>query len=145
MKTKEQILQAVKDGKKSSCLDQRDFHRLVCFFPVSEWPWFDLGLTEGATAPKVEELSPENVLRHLQSDLSFAFSKALNKRGISSSFMFEVISMWMWVLDDPLADWGEEHYSMYGLPLYKAVAIKYELPNPIGVDSGSEDKYNEEN
>jgi len=30
---------------------------------------------------------------------------------------------------------------MYGLPLFKATAIKYGFPNPIGDDSGSERKY----
>jgi hypothetical protein len=33
---------------------------------------------------------------------------------------------------------------MYGLPLFKATALKYGFNNPIGDDLGSEDKYNEE-
>jgi hypothetical protein len=29
------------------------------------------------------------------------------------------------------------------LPLYKAVALKYGFPNPIGDDAGTEEKYSE--
>ena len=32
---------------------------------------------------------------------------------------------------------------MYGLPLLKAVAVKYGFKNPIGDDEGTEDKYSE--
>ena len=141
MKTKAQILEAVRNGKTSGCLDGRDFSRLVSFFPVSDWEAFGFELKEGATPPEPLELTQENLLKRLEHDLAFAFEKALDKRGISSSLMHEVIKMWMWVLDDPLHD--RDDYAMYGLPLYKAVASKYNFPNPIGEDSGSEDKYDE--
>ena len=36
-----------------------------------------------------------------------------------------------------------DEYPMYGLPIFKATAIKYGFENPIGEDSGSEDYYNE--
>lgn len=139
MKTREQMLDAVKAGKKPGCIDGRDFARLVAFFPVSEWVHFGFSLTEGAEPPAPEDLTEGNVLKHLTSDLEFGFEKALNQRGISASLMYEVVKMWLWVLDDPLKDFGE--YAQYGLPLFKAVAIKYNLPNPIGDDSGSEEKY----
>jgi hypothetical protein len=32
---------------------------------------------------------------------------------------------------------------MYGLPIFKATAQKYGFNNPIGEDTGSEEKYNE--
>ena len=32
---------------------------------------------------------------------------------------------------------------MYGLPIFKATAVKYGFENPIGEDTGSEKKYNE--
>jgi hypothetical protein len=126
MKTKEQILTAIESGKRKSeiaFIEARDFKRLTDFFPVSDWHKFGFELKEGAKAPEPEELTEENVLKHLKSDLAFAFEKALNMRGISSSLMFEVIKTWMWVLDDPLMNFNK--YSMYGLPLYKAVALKY--------------------
>ena len=86
-----------------------------------------------------KEYTEENILQELKSDVAFGFDKALDNRGISSSLMYEVVKMWMWVLDDELMDF--DNYSMYGLPLFKAVALKYGFDNPIGDDSGSEDKY----
>lgn len=144
MKTKKQILDAVKNGKKTQAIDERDFSRLVDFFPIKDWEIFGFEVKAECDKNKIpppEKLTKKNVLSHLKSDLEFAFEKALNKRGISSSCMYEVIKMWLWVLDDELADF--DNYAMYGLPLYKAVALKYNLENPIGKDSGDEDKYNE--
>jgi len=147
MKTKEQILAMVESGERKSeisFIEARDFKRLIDFFPVSDWSKFGFTLKEGVEAkdvPEPKELTKENVLKQLENDLNFAFEKALNKRGISSSLMFEVIKMWMWVLDDPLMNF--DSYPMYGLPLYKAVALKYGFENPIGDDEGSEEKYNE--
>jgi hypothetical protein len=144
MKTKEQILEAIKNGKEpGDFLDRRDFSRLTIFFPVEDWKTFGFELKKGAKAPEPKELTRERVLHRLENDLEFAFEKALNCRGISSSMMYEVIKMWLWVLDDSLQDQPDEAYAYYGLPLYKAVALKYGFENPIGDDSGSEDKYEE--
>ena len=49
--------------------------------------------------------------------------------------------MWLWVLDDELDDF--EEYTMYGLPLFKAVSLKYGFENMIGEEKGSELKYGE--
>lgn len=145
MKTLEQVLEAIKLGKSSECLDGRDFYRLCEFIPVKHWEVLGFNAKKGVKMEdiKIKEWTEENIKSQLKGDLEFAFEKALNKRGISSSFMFEVIKMWMWALDDPLQYYDDKNYAMYGLPLYKAVALKYELPNPIGEDSGSEEKYNE--
>lgn len=37
---------------------------------------------------------------------------------------------------------GQNDYRFYGLPLFKAMAVKYGWNNPIGEDSGREKKYN---
>lgn len=37
----------------------------------------------------------------------------------------------------------KENYAMYGLPLFKATAVKYGWENPIGDDNGDEEFYNE--
>lgn len=139
MKTREQIIKAVKNGKESSTLDGRDFTRLINYFPVSDWGIFGYSLKEGATPPDPLEITHENLMQCLKSDLAFAFEKALNRRGISASFMHDVVLMWLWVLDDPLQEF--EQYAEYGLPLFKAVAVKYGLDNPIGDDAGNENKY----
>jgi hypothetical protein len=141
MLNKKQILEAIEADKESQCLDGRDFGRLCDFFPVEDWGKLGASLKEGAKPPRAKPLTKQNILKQLKHDLEFAFEKALNQRGISSSLMYEVIKMWMWVLEDSLQDWDE--YSMYGLPLYKAVALKYGFNNPIGKDYGNESKYEE--
>ena len=83
------------------------------------------------------------MLKQLKEDVEFGFEKALNKRGISSSLMFEVVRFWNWVLEEGLEDWDEDNYAMYGLPLFKATAVKYGWDNPIGDDNGDENKYSE--
>lgn len=128
MKTREQILEAVKNENtydRGNCefLDGRDYSRLVDFFPVSDWEAFGMGLKEGADGPTPKELTKENVIACLKEDLEFAFNKARSQRGISSGLMYEVIKMWMWVLDDELQAFDE--YDSYGLPLYEAVKEKY--------------------
>jgi hypothetical protein len=97
-------------------------------------------LIDGAKAPEAPTpLTQEEVMGYLKRDLEFAFEKALNKRGLSARTMNSVIRMWMWILDDELADC--EEYAQYGLPLLKKVAVKYNLPNQIGDDYGNESKY----
>ena len=142
MKTKEQIVEAITIGKKSACIDGRDYSRLVDFFPVENWDKFGFGLVDGQEPPHPLELTEKVILRKLKSDVAFGFVKALDKRGISSCLMYEVTKMWLWILDDPLQHFDD--YPMYGLPLFKAVAIKYGFNNPIGSDSGSENEYNDE-
>jgi len=142
MLSRKDVINAIKSGRKSQCLDGRDHARLAAFFPVSDYEIFGFMLKDGVNPPIPREWSEEEIKKQLKSDLAFAFEKALDQRGISSSFMFEVILMWMWVLEDKLQTCRE--YAMYGLPLYKKVAIKYGFPNKIGDDYGNEDKYNED-
>jgi hypothetical protein len=144
MLTQAQVLEAIKNGRKGGCsiLDSRDYLRLAEFFPDEDLDTLGFTKAEGVDRYPLPEWTEDNILKHLASDLDFAFEKALNRRGISSSLMYEVIKMWMWVLEDDLQNF--EDYPMYGLPLYKAVAVKYDLPNEIGDDEGNEDKYNED-
>lgn len=142
MLTRKQVLEAVKNGRESECLDSRDYSRLTEFFNFKHLADFGFTLKEGAIPPKKCLPWTENeILKHLKSDVSFGFEKALNQRGISSSLMYEVVKMWMWILEDDLQSFGE--YAQYGLPLFKAVALEYGFDNPIGDDTGSEHKYEE--
>lgn len=43
--------------------------------------------------------------------------------------------------DEDCEEWEEDDYRFYGLPLFKATAVKYGWDNPIGEDSGRERKY----
>ena len=141
MKTMEEIL-----AYESSTLDGRDLGRLAIFMTKEQ-------LTSKGMTPKnpdqewvPQEFTREAVLKCLQGDLAFAFEKALDKRGLSASMMYHVIKMWMWVLDEheDLVNWPDDNYAQYGLPLFKAVALRYDLPNEIGDDEGDEFVYSSE-
>lgn len=131
---------------KSQCLDNRDIFRLAQFIPFNMIKKFGIRPeaewnNEEKWNSTVKPFTRENVLIQLQKDVEFGFEKALGKRGISSSFMYSVVKMWNWILEEGLEDFDD--YSVYGLPLFKATALKYGFENPIGDDSGSEDKYRE--
>lgn len=93
---------------------------------------------------KVKDWTEENIINQLKRDVAFGFEKALDKRGISASLMFEVVFNWNKILENPLKNWNPDNYAMYGLPLFKATALLYGFENPIGEDTGTEDYYNDE-
>ena len=139
MKTLDQIIAEF----QSDCIDWRDLYRLSQFIPEERLSDLGLSLKEGyAGTHEPQPFTRENVLAQLERDVAFGFEKALNKRGISALCMYEVIKMWNWVLEEGLE--GFDDYAQYGLPLLKATAVKYGLNNPIGDDTGSEDKYSSE-
>lgn len=139
MKTLEQI----STSYKSETLDGRDLHRLAQFIPEDMLPKFGLVIKDEFKGKHTAiPLTRENVLKQLQTDVAFGFEKALGKRGISAGLMYEVVRMWNWILEDGLEDFRQ--YAQYGLPLFKATAVKYGFDNPIGDDAGDEAKYSSE-
>lgn len=141
MKTLEQLKELT-----SKCLDGRDFNRLAKFVPYSMIKDFGMEPNEEYDNEEkwnstVVEFTRENVLKQLEEDVRFGFEKALNQRGISASLMFECVMMWNYILEEGLEGWSEDDYAFYGLPLFKATAVKYGWDNPIGEDSGRERKY----
>jgi len=133
-------LEQIKELYKSKCIDGRDLCRLAQFIPFNELKDFGLEANEDVTEEewnsKVKPLTEYNVLKQLEDDVDFGFKKALNRRGISSSLMYECVRMWNWVLENDLEDFTE--YAQYGLPLFKATAVKYGFNNPIGDMHGDE-------
>jgi len=139
MKTLEFVIK----NYKSETIDSRDLDRLVQFVPEDRLKEIGMELKpEYVGKHKAIAWTKKNILKQLKDDVEFGFEKALNCRGISSSLMAEVVKMWNWVLEDGLEDFDD--YPMYGLPIFKATAIKYGFDNPIGDDDGSEDKYDEQ-
>lgn len=135
-------LDYIKDHYKFDTLDGRDLSRLAQFIPEKDLKDFGIKLKPEYIGQHVHiPFTKENVLAQLEKDVEFGFEKALDQRGISSSLMADVVMMWNWILEDGLEDFDE--YPMYGLPIFKATAIKYGFENPIGDDTGSEDYYNE--
>lgn len=135
MKTLDQILKY-----KSSAIDERDIARLISFIPENRLDECGIELKDEFKGKHVAELlTRENVLKHLETDLAFAFEKALDQRGISAGCMYSVICMWNWVLEEGLENF--DAYAQYGLPTLKVTAVKYGFNNPIGDDIGCENKY----
>ena len=121
MKTLDEILQ-YESGPNCSGCDYRDLERLTAFFPEDELAPHGFKMTGGETHEQ-KELSEANILAELQSDLEFAIEKAENERGVSAALMWDVISMWLWVLDDDMM--VGEHYYGYGLNVLLMVRTKY--------------------
>lgn len=143
MKTIEEILKNYEE-EWATFLDDRFGARLCQFLTEEQIESIGFSINEeykGQHVPK--EWTRENILEQLKDDVEFGFEKALNRRGISSGLMFDVVRKWNKVLEEGLEDWNEDHYAMYGLPLFKATAIKYGWDNPIGDDDGDESKYGE--
>lgn len=136
MKTLEQIQKEY----KSQTLDGRDLLRLAQFIHFDELPKFGLKLRDGITKEEYDkEVKPfthENILAQLKKDVAFGFEKALNHRGISAGLMYECVAMWNWILEEGLENF--DSYAQYGLPLFKATAVKYGFDNPIGDMRGDE-------
>lgn len=142
MLTQEQILSEVKSkSKQSNCIDSRDFSRLCKFFPAETLSDFGFTLKDGTDWTPLS-WTEENILRELKEDVAFGFEKALNQRGISSSLMYEVVKMWLWVLEDDLQNF--KSYAQYGLPLFKAVASEYGFKDEIEGFKGNEKRFEEQ-
>jgi hypothetical protein len=134
------ILEQIRTLYKSETLDGRDLYRLSQFVPQEQLQDFGLILQGGETHEAIP-YTRENVLAQLEKDVAFGFEKALGQRGISSSLMFSVVQMWNWILEEGLDDWPDDNYAQYGLPLFKATAIKYGFKDEIDGDGGNEYKY----
>jgi hypothetical protein len=128
---------------KSNTLDGRDLGRLVQF--LTEEQAAKIGIEFKDEYKGKHEPIPftrENVLKQLERDVAFGFEKSLSQRGISAGLMFEVVLMWNWILEEGLEDYdGSDGYAQYGLPLFKATAVKYGFDNPIGEKVGDESEF----
>lgn len=124
-------------NKFETPFEDRLGHRLCQFLTIEQAKSIGWEIQEPNWIP--QKFTKKNIISQLRMDAAFGFKKALNKRGISASMMYKVVRGWLTILEDPLKDF--DNYPMYGLPLFKAVAIKYGFDNPIGEDDGSEDKY----
>ena len=116
MKSLEQIAKEY----ESQTLDGRDIARLVQFIP------FDM-LSEFGLSPEEEFNSAEKWNANV---------KAFTRENILEQLKDDVVRMWNWVLEEGLEDFDD--YAQYGLPLFKATAVKYGFPNPIGGMDGDE-------
>lgn len=135
MKTLNEILDNYKDY--AVVLDDRFGSRLAKFLTEEQLEKIGFKYDGDEPHPEPKEWTRENILEQLKSDVEFGFEKALDQRGISASLMFYVVLRWNQVLEEGLENYPEENYAMYGLPLFKATAVKYGWENPIGDDNGT--------
>jgi hypothetical protein len=91
---------------------------------------------------KLRKLTRGKILKKLKKEVENGFKAALSCRGISAEIHFAEVRMWNWILEEGLEDFND--YVLYGLPLFKATALKYGFDNPIGEDTGSEYIYTSE-
>lgn len=111
---------------KVICLDSRDLERLLKYMKTKEdlatllknndiTPyniddmWIDIGKPIGFTV--------KNIFKDFKDDCVFAIDKAEDQRGISTSFMYDVMCMWCWILEIDILD-APEYYD-YGLEFFK--------------------------
>jgi len=131
MLTQEQVLEAVKTNStnydRDGCkfIDSRDFMRLTDFFPVDQWAHFGFAPKECVEIAPPKPWDLESISEQFVADLNFAWEKASDERGISAELMFEVVMMWMWILEDHES--GELPYENYGKASLRAIAEKYSV------------------
>ena len=126
MKTIKQI----KELYEIKTIDRRELYRLAQFIPEGELEDFGLSKDPEYTGKHNHvEMTRDAILSQLKEDVDFGFEKALNHRSISAGAMFGVVMFWNWVLEEGLEDFDENNYAPYGIPLFKATAIKYGLPD----------------
>ena len=144
MKTIEEILKNYEE-EWATFLDDRFGSRLCQFLTEEQMESIGFSMKDEFKGQHiVKEWTRENVLEQLKDDIEFGFEKALDRRGISSGLMFDVVRKWNKVLEEGLEDWDKDNYAMYGLPLFKATAVKYGWDNPIGDDEGNESEYGDD-
>lgn len=123
MKTIEEILNNYSEYE--TFMDDRFGRRLCDFLTTQQMK--QIGFVcideEKMSSSRPKEWTEENILQQLKADVQFGWQKAQNERGISSSFMYEVVKAWCKVLENEFADFDD--YAPYGKPLFRAVANKY--------------------
>ena len=103
------------------CIDGRDAYRIIDWMKFEDIKQYTKdGTTESdwTTRPYTRDVVVEQMLI----DAEFGSKKATDERGISSSLMHDVVSMWMDVMQD---DDAPKEYGMYGHPLFDYVLKKY--------------------
>ena len=73
----------------------------------------------------IKEWNKENVINQLKEDIEFGIEKAEDKRGISSSLMFDVVKNWLKILEDyDTLEYFNDYYD-YGLNGFYPARDKY--------------------
>ena len=88
---------------------------------------------EGAQDSAKEPPSLNEVIKLIVEYLPFAFEKAINHRGLSTSRSIQHLVNWAWLAcRNDLREFAEadEHYKMYGVPILKLFAQEFGVLMP---------------
>jgi hypothetical protein len=132
VRTQEEIVKKIKsiEGKDLFGFQTDDLLESLDFDHAKQF------LKEEATADKWQNKIPshEEITRTIIDYLPFAFSKAIDHRGISAARSIEHMKAWLWLLgNDELLAFAEneDNYQNYGAPILMEIAdalgVKIEL------------------
>lgn len=114
--------------------------RMARFVPEHQFHLIGAKPRPETAGPHVPEpFTRERVLELLREDVMRGFEGALARRGLDAWLAYGGVQLWNWVLEEGLE--GVDQFPCYGLPLFKATAVQYGFPNPIGDDRGDEPQY----
>lgn len=86
-----------------------------------------------AVSPEAKRLTEPDVLAVMKDYMAFAWGKALDHRGISTSRSVIKMSVWLWILGDvELLAFAENstNYRNYGVPILRKISQKYNFEIP---------------
>ncbi len=144
MKSLENLLEQVKDGK----IHKEIMKYFVMFVPTSVCEEINYCVQaydeNGEDVRVVKPWTEANVIEQMKEMTRIGFEFGLTHRGTSAAWMRQALCIYIYLIEDPdltkkLA--RDQMFVVYGLPLYKAIAVKYGFPNPIGDDEGNEEHY----
>ena len=132
----------IKDYRVGS-FDWRDLGRLLEYIPRDKIKEMTLSNPLGGGQitekdfirfpEKIIDFTKENIVNSLKKDLNFAYEKACDQRGLSADAMYNVIKMWVWILELNVKDipygYSDGYYEGYGKKYFEVVAeaIDYKL------------------
>ena len=123
MLTIDYVKEHIDEIEQDKFMDRRFTKRFIDYLPVEEWKEFGFEYKgEDNFVPK--DWTEENIKIDLKSDLEFAIEKALGRRGISASLMYNVLKSWCIILENGL---DKTDYGWYGDKLIKAIDEYYEF------------------
>lgn len=83
--------------------------------------------------PKAASLAETIVLSTMREYMGFAWNKAIDHRGISTSGSVAKMAAWLWILDDEelrAFALDDANYRNYGVPVLRRISEKYSFEIP---------------
>jgi hypothetical protein len=144
MKSHEEFIAQVKDNR----IHKEIMKYFVMFVPTSVCEEINYCVQaydeNGEDIRVIKEWTEANVIEQMKEMTRIGFEFGLTHRGTSAAWMRQALYIYTDLLEDKelLQKRAKKNLdALYGLPLYKAIAVRYGFPNPIGDDEGNEEHY----